>query len=109
VARHSPSHRRVLTRGCRTRRRAPAAQPPSLASLLHEDYQPNHLPADGLALAFLAAIVLQVSTGEKQRLLEVATLGDLLRDEVALLRREIGLVEFMARGEPAATTAFSRN
>lgn len=55
------------------------------------------LPDDGVALAFLTAIVLQLPLDEKQNLLEADNLVSLLRTEQDLLRRELALVEYMIR------------
>jgi Lon protease-like protein len=80
-----------------------------LARLVREDYQGDCLPEDPLTLACLAGIVLQVGHAEKQRLLEAASLSRLLSAEQVLLRRELCLLDFMARGEPAPARQFSSN
>ncbi len=57
----------------------------------------DSLPDDGVALAFLTAIVLQLPLDEKQSLLEADDLVSLLRVEQDLLRRELALVDYMIR------------
>lgn len=75
----------------------------------------QRLPDDLQTLAYLAAILLQVASPVKQRLLTIADLPSLLREEVALLRSENKALSVMvqaleARGLPdEAETTFSNN
>jgi Lon protease-like protein len=68
------------------------------------------LPADPVALAYLAAIVAQVPVLEKQALLAVRDLPGLLSAERALLRRELSLLRAMlAAPHSKPSGAFSAN
>lgn len=69
------------------------------------------LPPSPLALAYTAAILLQVSPADKQVLLECSTLGEMLQRERALYRRELSLLRAMhVRGAPPNLPAdFSPN
>ncbi len=83
-----------------------------LARLANEDYRLDELPRDPVTLAYLTAIVLQVSLTEKQQMLEVETTEQLLRLQTMFLRREISLIDFMLSNHsvPAAPNVkFSRN
>ena len=60
----------------------------------------ENLPEDPTALAFLTAIALQVSHAEKQRLLEISSVPDILAEERAFLRREDKLLRFMVETGP---------
>lgn len=62
-----------------------------------ESLPTDSLPDDGVALAFLTAIVLQLPLDEKQSLLEADNLVSLLRVEQDLLRRELALLDYMIR------------
>jgi Lon protease-like protein len=55
----------------------------------------DKIPEDGRTLAFLIAILLPISTQEKQALLESETLAALLGRQLALLKREIVLLNHM--------------
>lgn len=70
-----------------------------------EPFDLRQLPTDPLALAYLAAIVTQVSTTEKQALLATATVTDLLNHERALYRREISLLREMLFNRQAQNQA----
>jgi Lon protease-like protein len=69
------------------------------------------LPPSPLALAYTAAILLQVPPADKQVLLETPILADLLRQEQALFRRELSLLRaLVTRRAPAGQPAdFSPN
>lgn len=60
----------------------------------------ENLPADPTALAFLTAIALQISHEEKQRLLEIGPVPEMLAEEHTLLRREDKLLRFMVETGP---------
>ncbi len=57
--------------------------------------QPPTLPPSPLALAYTAAILVQAPPADKQALLELTTLAELLRREQILYRRELGLLRAM--------------
>src|SRR5574341_320549 len=55
----------------------------------------DKIPEDGRTLAFLTAILLPISTQEKQALLESETLAALLKRQLVLLKREMALLNHM--------------
>ncbi|NDJ51673.1 MAG: peptidase S16 [Chloroflexi bacterium] len=59
----------------------------------------DEIPEDGLAFAFLTAIVLPLNSQEKQTLLEQMDLVSVLREEDRFLNRELMLLEVMLRYE----------
>jgi Lon protease-like protein len=60
----------------------------------------DKIPDDPTMLAYLTAIVLNVPTEDKQRLLEVDSLASLLRLERNLLSREAALLKHMVENGP---------
>lgn len=70
-----------------------------LVDVLDTAYDFANLPDDPAALAFFAAIVLNVPAADKQTLLAIPDLGALLDAEASLLTRESDLLAFMARHE----------
>jgi Lon protease-like protein len=78
------------------------------------DVDAGRLPNDPLALAYLAATVLQIPAQEKQPLLAVQQADDLLSDIGALYRREVPLQSALIERDIASTGtvgmgSFSRN
>jgi len=69
------------------------------------------LPGQPVALAYLAAIVVQVPLPDKQALLSAPTAADMLRQERALFRREIGFLRAMLarHSEDSRPEGFSPN
>jgi Lon protease-like protein len=61
----------------------------------------EHLPEDPIALAFLAAVALQISHHDKQQLLMMESAPALLAAERRFLRREERLLRFMLNSAPA--------
>lgn len=61
------------------------------------DLDINNIPEDGLALAFFAAITLPTPMEDKQTLLDIDDLGQLLKASKALLVRETYLLDYMIR------------
>jgi Lon protease-like protein len=57
----------------------------------------NTVPTDPHALALLVAIALQVSKPQKQRLLEQATIPEMLASEQMILKREHLLLDYVIR------------
>ncbi len=55
----------------------------------------DRLPEDPLTLAFLVAIALQVEPSDKQKLLELPGIPEILAREIKLLSRESLLMQFM--------------
>jgi Lon protease-like protein len=83
-----------------------------LAGVFDMDVGLQQLPDDPVALAFLAAIVLNVPADEKQEILSLPDLGTLLSAEVRIVGREIGLLKFMLEQEQRSrnrVTPFSDN
>ena len=64
----------------------------TLARVGSVEFDPPDLPGDPLALAYLAAYVLQVPPAEKQTFLDVDKAGQLLADLLAVYRREVTLL-----------------
>jgi uncharacterized protein len=68
------------------------------------------LPDDPVAASYLVAAGLQVDLPDKQNLLTVPSASERLRTEVALLRRELSLLERLGIAGPARlTVSFSLN
>jgi Lon protease-like protein len=55
----------------------------------------NRLPQDPTTLAFMVAMALQINNGDKQSLLELPGIPDMLARESRLLSREIMFMEYM--------------
>ena len=70
---------------------------------------PANLPVDPLQLAYLASALMQIPAEEKQELLEVADEISLIDDVNQILRRELVIIERMAREETSQTLPFSMN
>jgi len=56
---------------------------------------PVHLPVDPVTRSYLVASLLRIDVPEKQRLLETETAEERLRTELAILRREIALLDHL--------------
>ena len=64
------------------------------------------LPQDPMAIAYLAAMVAQIPTAEKQTLLATSTAHELLERERAIYRRELSLLRAMLDSPQAKRDAF---
>ena len=74
------------------------------------DLESEHLPNDPLALAFLAAVLLQVPPTQKQTLLAAQNAPEFLGDMYELYRREVFLLDaIMTREQQAGAHLFSLN
>ncbi len=82
-----------------------------LANSENIDFDPLQLPVDPVALAWLAAaIVQQLSNPEKQALLSVPSAARLLREIYAIYHREVALLDMMIdRGNDPVSEPFSLN
>jgi hypothetical protein len=68
------------------------------------------LPDDPVVASYLVAAGLQIDLPDKQNLLTVPSAAERLRTEVALLRRELSLLERLGIGGPARlNVSFSLN
>jgi Lon protease-like protein len=73
-------------------------------------FDPAKMPREPASIAYLAAIVAQIPTLEKQALLALATAEELLEHERAIYRRETALLRTMLQTNPAdQSTGFSTN
>lgn len=68
-----------------------------VAEALGVDIGARAIPHDAIWLAYMTAIVLQIPNADKQRLLEAADVGELLRLENDILRKEEALLRFILR------------
>lgn len=59
----------------------------------------NRLPEDPTSLAFLIAMALQISNEEKQKLLTLQSIPDMLTRENYLLWREVSLLNYMIQSQ----------
>jgi Lon protease-like protein len=74
------------------------------------DLESEHLPNDPLALAYLAAVLLQVPPKQKQTLLAAQNAPEFLGDMYDLYRREVFLLDaIMTREQQAGAHLFSLN
>jgi Lon protease-like protein len=74
------------------------------------DLESEHLPNDPLALAYLAAVLLQVPPAQKQQLLNAQNTSEFLGDVYDLYRREVVLLDaIVAREQQAGPHLFSKN
>lgn len=70
----------------------------ALSSFSEEiEFDANHLPNDPVALAYLAAAVVQIPDAQKQTLLAAAEPNALLTDIRSIYRREVALLNEMRR------------
>lgn len=82
----------------------------TLVSLTGGQVDLSKFPKDPAGLAYVAAALLQISPEEKQALLELARVEDLLAQVRHLYRREQALLDAMiAHGDPEKGMTFSRN
>ncbi|MER2599996.1 MAG: LON peptidase substrate-binding domain-containing protein [Caldilineales bacterium] len=70
-----------------------------LSQIVQNDIDLGELPQDPGALAYLVASALQIPWEEKQALLEIATVPDLLAQEQRVLAKEASLLRFMHGSE----------
>ncbi len=70
------------------------------AELGNVDFQLEKLPEDATTLAFLTAVVLNVSAKDKQQLLDVPDLAALLKAEHAMLTREALILKHLIEKGP---------
>ncbi len=80
-----------------------------LAQAAETPFDPGRLPTDPVALAYLAAIVLQTPASAKQSLLSLPSLVDLLEHERRLYRNEIVILRTLLHEIPAEDLPFSSN
>jgi len=74
------------------------------------DFTPGSLPDDPLALAYLAATIVQIPVEQKQPLLGVDDAVELLADMRTIYLREVALLRAMIERDPRENAAaFSRN
>ena len=82
-----------------------------LAQVNDLEFQFDDLPRNSIELAVLTAIVLQVPLEDKQQILNIENIGDMLEFEQRILQEEIFTLGLMARAVPPAEEIgiFSRN
>jgi uncharacterized protein len=81
-----------------------------LASAGGSSFDLSQLPEDPIALAYLAAAILQSGPVQKQALLELEDAGELLSGVRALYRRELALLDaILGQGNQDQGSAFSTN
>jgi hypothetical protein len=81
-----------------------------LSQVSEVDLEAEHLPNDPLALAYLAAVLLQVPPTLKQPLLAIEREIEFLRKMYALYRREVFLLDaIVTREMQAEKHLFSKN
>lgn len=73
-----------------------AMESPDVTASLDEVLKPIHLPDDPVAASYAVAGVLQVELVRKQQLLELPDAASRLRAELAILRREVSLLDHNA-------------
>ncbi len=74
------------------------------------DLNPNHLPNDPLVLGYLAAVLLQIPSDQKQELLAAERAIDLLSDMHTIYRREVALLRvFLSENQFENVGYFSVN
>ncbi|MCS6909072.1 MAG: LON peptidase substrate-binding domain-containing protein [Anaerolineales bacterium] len=66
-----------------------------LSEVANIPFDRQSLPTSPLALAYLAAIIIQAPLGEKQTLLSCPTMDEMLERECTLYRRELSLIRAM--------------
>jgi Lon protease-like protein len=82
----------------------------TLLRLTGQQVEPVDVPEDPVAASYLLAAGLQVDLADKQRLLQAASAGERLRQEAAMLRRELALLEQLGVAGPAPpAVSFSSN
>jgi hypothetical protein len=81
-----------------------------LSQASESDLKSEYLPNDPVALAYLAAVLLQVPPKEKQALLAAQDADGFLEEMYDLYRREVVLLDAIVAREPqAGAFPFSRN
>jgi len=80
-----------------------------LAQAAETPFDAHRLPAEPLALAYLAAIVLQTPMVSKQNLLTLPRLSDLLERERQIYRNEIVILKTLLQSIPPEDLPFSSN
>ncbi|MDK3161587.1 LON peptidase substrate-binding domain-containing protein [Kamptonema cortianum] len=73
------------------------------------DFESVQLPPDSASLAYLGASVLRLDLGEKQRLLEIEHLPDLIRQVTAMFRKELALLHILSQSKTYEGGVFSLN
>jgi hypothetical protein len=66
-----------------------------LTELNDLDLNPDYLPNDPLVLGYLAAVLLQLPSDQKQELLAAERAVDLLTDMYRIYRREVALLRIL--------------
>lgn len=77
----------------------------ALRGAIGQDISVDEMPDEPDTLAYLIAVVLQVSLEQKQALLEAPILIDLLRWEQRLMHSETAILRYMERTRPLADDA----
>jgi Lon protease-like protein len=72
----------------------------AIAALSNSTITLDQIPEDATTLAFLTAIILRAPMEEKQNLLSMTSLRELLREERKLLLRESHLLRLMTKSAP---------
>ena len=80
-----------------------------LAELADAQLAIQRLPTDARALAYMASIVLQIPSVDKQNLLALPDAGDLLEEACELYRRELALIPMLVGAPPQDENGFSLN
>jgi uncharacterized protein len=81
-----------------------------LTNLSEVKLDPQQLPRDPQVLAYLAAVLLQVPPTQKQDLLAVKEVGEMLDDMHTLYKREVALLQAILEGHSRGDmNGFSRN
>ena len=80
-----------------------------LAQAAETPFDSNRLPTEPLALAYLAAIVLQIPNRAKQILLSLPSLINLLERERQIYRNEIVILNTLLQRIPTEDSPFSSN
>jgi hypothetical protein len=76
----------------------------------NEEFDATRLPDDPLALAYLAAAVVQIPAAQKQTLLATDQATEFITDISTVYRREVALLKAMvARDKPGDFGPFSMN
>ncbi|HNB50309.1 MAG TPA: LON peptidase substrate-binding domain-containing protein [Anaerolineales bacterium] len=81
----------------------------ALAQATNSQMDSQYIPSDPVGLAFLATYLLQIPPEEKQEILEVEDLDQLLHTVVELYRREVALIKRMSKDEGKSQRGFWLN
>lgn len=81
----------------------------ALAQATNTQMDSRYIPTDPIGLAFLATYLLQVPPNEKQEILEIEDMDQLLHSVVELYRREVSLVKRLSKDEGKSQRGFWLN